>query len=133
MDNKELLYCAKCQDKEWFDIEGNIKICSKCWVKSSYRAALRKRWVYAKSHPDSTAVSPYNNPCDQNTKEKFEEVQERLYLLSAREREVVELLWEGKTHEEVATILGVGRQRVTACLNRARAKLVVAKPPTTGR
>lgn len=133
MDNRELLFCSECQDKRWFELAGNIKTCDKCFTKSSFKAAPRKRWAYAKSYPDSTSMSPYNQPCDINIKEKFDQLQERLHLLSPREREVVELLWEGKTQEEVAAILGVARQRVATCLNRARKKLVVAKQAGTDR
>jgi len=126
MNNKALLFCRDCQDKRWFIVEGNYKLCEICGNKSSYKEVSRKRWVYAKSHPDTVSLSPYNTEADESVKEKFEEIQSRLYLLSPREREVVELLWEGKTQEEVAAILKVTRQRVTTCLQRARKKLVVA-------
>lgn len=133
MDNRELLFCVECQDKRWFELAGNIKTCEKCLTKSSYRAATRKRWVYAKSHPDTTNLSPYNQPCDDNTQERFDQLQSRLHLLSPKEREVVELLWEGKTQREVAAILNITQQRVTSCLSRARKKLVVVKSGSTGR
>lgn len=133
MNNRELLFCLDCNDKKWFDLEGNTKICQKCGIKSSYKQAPRKRWVYSKSYPDTESASPYNQECSDNAKRRFEELQERLPLLSAREREVIELLWEGKTQEEVSAILGIGQQRVSACLVKARHKLTVVKKPPTGR
>lgn len=129
MSNRALFYCSYCKDKRWFELEGNVKICDICHKKSSYKEVARKRWVYAKSHPDSVSASPYNQPAADNVKDQFDDIQSRFYLLSSREREVIELLWEGKTEKEAAAILNITQQRVSACLRRARQKLVVVEKP----
>lgn len=122
---KDYLFCSECLTKRHFEIQGNIKICKWCGTRSSYRHQNRQRWVYGKSHPDSvdSSQSPFNQPCDGATKNKFEEVIMRFHKLSPRERQVIELLWEGKTEQETAIILGIGRGNVSTLLNRARIKL----------
>ena len=123
MKSRNILYCYVCEKEREFRLEGNIKICEKCQTKTSYKYEPVKRWTYAKSHPDIVGISPYNQESDDNVQDKFDAIYNRFCLLSKREREVIELLWEGKTEQEVAILLQVSSGNISTLLKRARKKL----------
>jgi DNA-binding CsgD family transcriptional regulator len=119
------LFCGACNKLRIFDLQENIKKCTYCLEKTSYRAEYRRRWSKEKSDPSklSEEKSLYYRTCSDATIEEFEAVMGRMHKLSRREYEVVQLLWEGKTTYDVAKILSISQGNVTTLLERARVKL----------
>lgn len=78
-----------------------------------------------KANPDVSedTSSPYNGHTDSNTQNVFDELIEKMKFLTTREKEVIQLLWEGKVDSEIAVILGIDRRNVATLLSRARKKI----------
>lgn len=119
----KLLECHSCERKTAHHVEGRNKVCFICRRTTSYKALLRKHWDYAQSHPDIEYESPYNTAPSEAIKDRFDDVLSKFKLLSKQEKEVVELLWEEKTQQEVARIMEISQQAVGTYLKRARKKL----------
>lgn len=77
------------------------------------------------ANPDGLpmSASPYDMETNKETQKVFDDLIEKLRGLTRGEKEVIQLLWEGKTESEVAIILGVKRGTISTLLNRARKKL----------
>lgn len=77
------------------------------------------------SNPDGlqSSESPYTSEIDKNTQNVFDDLIEKLKGLTRSEKEVIQLLWEGKTQAEIAVILNIQRGTVSTFLNRARKKI----------
>lgn len=77
------------------------------------------------ANPDvvSSDGSPYNQSSDKGVHNQFDDLIERMRFLSLREKEIIQLLWEGKTEKEIAVILGVKRGTIATHLDRARKKI----------
>ena len=61
--------------------------------------------------------------CSESDKEKFNTLMVNTDKLSKKEKEVIQLLWEGKTPKEVATILNLSGGAMRTYLQRARKKM----------
>jgi RNA polymerase sigma factor (sigma-70 family) len=55
--------------------------------------------------------------------EEVDRMQERLYRLTGRQREILDHVLEGSTNEEIATILGISRRTVETHRLRVMAAL----------
>jgi len=120
------LHCGTCNKERVFELQENIKKCTACLEKTSYKAEYRRRWVKEKSDPTRLAEDKalyYRPACPAPAKEQFEAVMGRMHKLSQKEYEVIQLLWEGKTLQETAQILSMSHGNITTLLNRARTKL----------
>ena len=117
--------CAKCKELTYKFADEKVVTCLGCGYKQPRTEPLRKRQSKATTNPDIIGDTKglYNQPCTPSVREQFDSVMGRFHKLSKAEKEVIELLWEGKSQLEVAEILGITQQAVSVYLKRARTKL----------
>lgn len=118
--------CEKCEQMTFKTTDDLFIICQGCMAKvqRKRRKEVRQQGG-AQENPDIVADEnlPYykeNSPYIQDT---FDGVTGRFHKLSKMEKQVIELLWEEKTQQEAAVILGITRDDVNTYLKRARNKL----------
>lgn len=118
--------CEKCKEMTFKTTEELFIICQGCMFKTERkrRKEIRQQGG-AQENPDTMADidSPYFYEHSEETQKKFESVLGRFHKLSDMEKQVIELLWEEKTQNEVAEILSISRDEVNTYLKRARNKL----------
>lgn len=80
------------------------------------------------ANPDllSDEQSMWDSRTEENEekKELVKTIKDALPVLSSKEARVVELLWDGKTHSQVASILNISTGNVYNLLQRARRKII---------
>lgn len=95
------------------------------WVsKHSIAGSIGDVPELAEANPDwlSDEDAMYK-PCSESDKDQFDTIIAHIDKLSLREKEVIQLLWEGKKMREVAVILSLSLTAVKTLLARARKKL----------
>lgn len=77
------------------------------------------------ANPDvkASTESPYASNVSEATQDDFDALIKRLKCLTQTEKEIIQLLWEGKTETEAGIILDMKRSTVATHLERARKKI----------
>lgn len=74
------------------------------------------------ANPDN--ISMNETPYFKNEENKeFDVLIQKMKYLSRREKEIIQLLWEGKIEADIGIILGIKQTTVSTILNRARRKI----------
>lgn len=123
------IYCKKCNEATFRTREDHVVICQGCGTRTPRKLTRPTTILFSeldekdKAYVENLAtLDPHDQP-EIVPSEQYKVVVKRMHKLSPMEKEVLTLLSENKTQDEVAEILSISRSEISTYLNRARTKL----------
>lgn len=123
--NKKLRDMYKAYDLENNSLHGYDVVDGKAYwdaleSKRHYDSELLLEKNRANPDVEPDTSTPYNQ---EGSGAEFDDLIEKMPYLNQIEKEIIQLLWEGRTQEEIAVVLNMKRVTVATHLDRARKKI----------
>ena len=114
-------YCVKCKEDTFRGKDETAFVCTGCGGRTP-RTRIDKKFVSIDEVPEEMLAEQVRELPDM-VQDQYDAVIGRMHKLSPMEKQVIELLGEGKSQNDVAEIMSITRDEVKTYLNRARTKL----------
>lgn len=122
MKTDKRVYCVRCKEETYRDKDEHAFICTGCGDRTPRTRVDRKFVSIDECDENLFAERVIEN--SEETENRHDAVMRRMHKLTPMEKQVIELLGEGKSQNDVAEIMSISRDEVKTYLNRARIKLV---------